>query len=303
MITDAIDIFSDTTRYNLRLYLSNFVDLIKNQQKIVDYYKGSINQGDYKYFEQLNRLLKEIKTIQALFIQNKRQFIDSDFWDLIELVDETETTLLTVYNYPKWFRTSRTNNNFTNQIEIEYVLKQNQSLESLASEIGYSDPDNSWIKMALNNDLKEEDYDDSGGIIFKFSWQNDFKVDIATVVDVMNNDTIYGKDINRKIGFINDDISVLRPKETLNQSVDILLNISKGSIPEFPNDGVDKMLITNLNKNFNIYPSIIRQLYNTFSKDDTLRYISVLNITKQQDLIKIDIQIGTVGDEVINRTI
>jgi hypothetical protein len=270
---------------------------------MIDYYSGDSSQLDNQYFNTLKTLKQQTKDIQSLFTQNKTQFITSDFWDLLELVDDIDNKLQTITNYPKWFRSSTVVAGFSSNVEVTQVLKQNQTLESFANDIGYSKPDDDWSELAIRNDLREEDYDFEGGVIFKFSWKNDSRLQLKSVVDVITSDNIYGKDLSTKIQFISDDLLTLDTKETLIQTANLLMGLMKGDNPEFPNDGVDKSLLGQLNRNFNIYPSLFRQIYNTFGKDDTFKSISVVDVVKEQDNIQMQIRIETIADEVITQSL
>lgn len=303
MSNSSVDIFEKVTGYDFQSYLNDFIAFSGDQQKMIDYYNGNLQQLDNTYFNTLQTLKDQTRDVQSLFIQYKNQFTTSDFWDLIELVDNIWIKLDTITNFPKWLRSSNVVSGFDSNTQIQQTLKQNQTLESFANEIGYSNPDNDWSNLAMNSDLKEEDYDSEGGIIFKFSWQNDFSFKLSTVIDIITPDTMYGKDLNSKISFINDDLDTLLSKDTLYQTAGILLNLNKGDNPEFPNDGVDKSLISSLNKNFNIYPSLFRQLYNTFGKDDTFKSISVTDIINNNGILQMEIRIETRSDEVITQTL
>lgn len=296
---ETVEKFNDITKYDIKSYLEDFVQFSNDQQYFIDFYNGDIESLDISYFKKLEDLKVKTRDIQNLFVRYRNQFGSYEFWDLLEVVDNISIKLDTVTNYPKWLRSSVVLSGYKSNIELEYTLKQNQTLESLANEIGYSDPNNDWKELALKNDLKEEDYDEEGGNIFKFSWQNDYRFIINTVVDTITKDTLYGKDIDKKIQFINDDISTLNTNKTLYQTINILMNLLKGDNPEFPDDGVDKSLLTKLNRNFNIYPSLFRQIYNTFSKDDTLKSVAITDIKKEQDAIMMEFKIETRTNEVI----
>lgn len=299
----SIERFKDITNYDLESFINKFIDFSKNQQPAIDYYEGFVDNLDNSYFEQLNYLKKEVVRVQDIFTKNKNQFNDTSFWDLIDFIDDIYFKLNTITQYPKWLRTSVTRGGSNSAIELQSVLKQNQTLESFAAEVGYSDPDNDWVDIAIKNDLVEEDYEFQGGVLFKFSWQNNFRIKLETIVDVIDSSNFYGKDLNKKIVFENDDLKCLIPKDTLKQTVDILMTLLKGDNPEFPDDGIDKGMISQLNRNFNIYPSLFRQIYNTFSKEEIFKAISIKNIYKDSDSIRMDFIIETKIDEIIEQTI
>jgi hypothetical protein len=127
---------------------------------------------------------------------------------------------------------------------------------------------------------------------------------VQSVVDVIFGESVYGKDLQQKLEFENDDLKVLGYQETIKQAFNIALNLRRGDNPEFPNDGLQSSLIIGQNLNSILYPSILRQLYDTFAKDDTMKSIAITNINHNnigiKDTVELDIQAETRIGEIIN---
>jgi hypothetical protein len=168
---------------------------------------------------------------------------------------------------------------------------------------GSLDTETDSVSMMLANDLSEDKYTTSGGVMFKFSYQNDFKLELNSVVDIITGENVYGKDLDKKIQFIDDDLKILSPKETIEQALYIILTTTRGSIPEFPGDGYDKTLMTNINRTFTMFPVLFRQLYAVVKKDDTFKSFSLLNIRREEDVLKIDVSVETRLNEVLKFTL
>jgi len=297
----AVQKFENITKYDLTKYFNDYINFVNNnQQDIYNYYIGVLQPVQIS-FNELYRLQKEATRLNQIVISKCNQFLTYDFWDLIDQIDNIRVKLDTVYNYDKWLRSSITKGNYNRNIELTFVLRQNQSLENFSNEVGMKSPDNDWVNVAFKNDLREEDYDFNGGNIFKFNFDlgSNSNFNINSVIDNISSDTIYGKDLNKKIQFVNDDLLALSNNDTMVQNVNVLVSLVKGDNIEFPNDGVDKSLLSNKNKILSIYPSIFRQIYNTFAKDDTLKSITITDVYFNQTSLNMKIQVETRLSEII----
>lgn len=299
-MNETVEKFEDLTKYNLDDYLNDFVTFMDNdQQSIIDFYQGLKETPDTNAFNELNRLRREAKKITEIIILNKDGFITTDFWDLVDTIEEVNIVLESTNNFSVWARSAVTLNNYNNQVEVDSGLQQNQSLEKMAEDVGYEDFNNNWTDIAIRNRVKEEDYDNEGGNILKISFQRnqDFKID--SVVDNISGKNVYGVDIDKSFAFENDDIKFLTPDETIKQAFKILLGLKKRDNLEFPTLGIDKSSIVGQNLASITYPILFRQLYNTFVTDDTLKSIAITNIEQVDDRIEIEVRAETRLNEVV----
>lgn len=299
MAFNNFDNFFSITGFDIQLYFTDFMTFIDvNEPKIYNYYAGSINRPDSSSFTELDRLLSVSDKLDEIILQYKDQFNDTSYWDLIDNIDNIHIKLLTIFNYSKWLRTTLTSDGY-DTVQIDYIQKQNQTMEKVANSLGYSDPDNSWTNLAISNNMTEESYSADGGFMLKAYLKNDSKFFVNSVVDNIQGILINGKDIDVNFHFNEDDICVLAPTDTIVQSANTKMNMMKGSVPEFSNDGIDKAIIGSLNRASNMYPSLFRQLYNVFQKDDTFSSITLVNIKKNSGNTEVEFRITTrLGDTI-----
>lgn len=274
---------------------------------IISYYAGLNIIPNNKAFLSLTNLQYELKQIINLFINYKDVLIHGDFWDLLEQCENMQIYLESLSNASKYLRSAITKNNFSRAIEVDQILKQNQSLETLTKDLGYSEVDSidtAWINLAKRNDLREEDYTFEGGNKLQVSSINNLKIEIFNIVDTISPDRLLGIDLDRVITFENDDLKVLSPIDTFKQTISILSSLKKGQNPEFPGNGISHGGIIGENKNSIFFPALFRQITQTFSNDDTIKSIEFTNISYDGDSILIDINISSrLGDIEDTQTI
>lgn len=301
MLTE-IDYFYKVTKYNISDFFSKFKDFTDNYySNYIGYYRG-ISKLDPIATTKLNELINDSSIIEGLFFINKDSLSnDLDFWDLYESFNDCVVKIQTIKNTPKWTRSSYIGS-FDKDIQVDYILKQNQSLEDLSSQLGFNDPENDWVNLAIKNDLKEVDYSAEGGNLLKVSFSVNNNINTTSVVDVMIGDALVGKDLLSKLTFLNDDLHYLTPKETIQQASEILLSIQTGSVPEFPRDGIYSNLIGTNIKAFQ-YPSIFRQIIAIFKKDDTFKEVQILNIQYEQDNVVISLKIVSKLNDIITQNL
>lgn len=301
---ETVEKFYDLTGYDLQTYLLDFADFIEqDRQSIIDFYSGNLDILPSSSIEEMERLLKENNNIEEIFISNKDSFNTTDYVDLVDLISDIGLKLKTIQNTAKWVRSSITDNRYNSDIEVDVTLNQNQTLEQLAKKIGYLNEDDEWIELALRNDLIEEDYTSQGTLKLKASLKNNLKIQIQSVVNIIQGQSIYGRDLQKKLVFENNDLKALGNVDTINQAFIIAVNLKRGDNPEFPNSGLQSDLIVGQNINSILYPSIFRQLFENISSDDTFKSITILNIKQIQnndrDSIQLEIQATSRIDEVI----
>lgn len=289
--------FLTITNIDIYQFFKDFVTFFNTDyQNIVDYFS---NGG-----ELLSTTLTNLENLTATAAQIRRVYNTNSqltsYYDDFELLDYFETCctkLDTVQNSQKWFRTNK-GLTFDNKVETDYVLPQRQTLATLAQTVGYNNPNDDWANIALRNNIREDDYTEEGGVSLKIVFQNNNDYKLNSVLDSISGINIYGADISCVISYENNDLQVLGYIETRDQTFNTLLNLSKGSVPEFPNDGLDKSLLGG-NINSLQYPVMIRQISETFAKDDLFKSVSMTNISRVQNQVRATITAKTrLGDFV-----
>lgn len=290
--------FKNITGYDIRNYFQMFTDFVSNNyQNLVDYYSNvsPISQED---IIALNSLVKETAKVSNLFDVNYRNLASTtEFWELLTQFEDVKVKVGTMKNSSKWLRSNIEEGNYSSGINFEYTQSQHEVIENIADKVGYDDPQDSWADIALSNNIIEEDYTKEGGCRMKLSLQNNSVVSINSVVDNLNGKKVYGKDLNREVILEDGDLKTLNYDETIKQSFDILLSTNKGSVPQFPQDGIDKSAFVGRNMNSVSFPSIFRQLVQLFRKDDTFKELSILGVDQLEDSMHIKLSAKTRLDE------
>lgn len=304
VLTSAIEEFETKTGYPLSTYLSDYVSFNATDSILIaNYYGGQAQKPNMPSFNKLDELIKQSKRLSEVINGFRDSFPRTDFWDLVELIEDIKTKLETINNSSRWLKSSITKKNFSPTQEVDHTLESRQTLEKVALDLaGSSDKENDWVALALRNDLKEEDYTTGGGTRMLLTTE-DSGPSLDSVVDNLTGENIYGKDINRVLTFTDNDLEVLTPQKTIRQAVDILSQLRQGDNPEFSTNGIQTALAVGSNYASFAYPTLFRQLYDTFRSDDTLKSFKVLKLETQQDAIFLEFEVETRMGEFLVQSI
>lgn len=297
-----LDKFNRITNYDLNQYLSDYYSFLEDDMSdIVSYYNGNSNIKFNCFFE-LKRLFNESSIIEDLISNFDQQLSeDIEFWDLIISLSEIRTKLQSIINLSKWMRSSYVFG-YENGDKYYKILKQHQTFEELSYELGSNTSDDDWAEISVSNIISEIDYTDEGGNKILISDNSDYRYSVTSVVDVMVGDNILGKDMYKKLTIDNSDIKCLTPIETVEQSADICLSITKGSVPEYFNLGVPKDTIGS-----NVYnlktASIVRNILENFRTDDAFSKVEFVDSYINEDSTGYNFNIYTRIDYKLNKTL
>lgn len=279
--------FKNTTGYDILEFFnrySSFMDIY--YPSIINYYSGGAL--DQNAFFELDYLLKEVTKIEPLFLLNTNRMDTVDMWELLDLFSDVQVKLLTINKTGKWMRSSRLNTNETG-VKIDKIQYQNETIEMMANDLGYSDPQNDWMNIAINNQAKEEDYTLEGGTIFSVVFQNNSNIGLDNIVDSGQGKRVLGKDVAKKISFINNDLDVVEFEAAIAQSFEIKMNVQRNSIPEFPEYGINNELI-GTNAAALSYPALFRDVLALFRQDKRWSNVNLLDIYRKDDMIFMKIE-------------
>lgn len=288
-------------------YFNNVTNFFNGDYaEIVNYYSGYTSSISSEPFARFKALQQQHKDIMESFKEHSRQLNNLKWWLLIEQIEEIDTRLATLAKINKWSRSSLTKVAYDPSFQMDYVTKQNQTLESVSANVaGSLNPNDDWAKLAIDNRLNEEDYTPEGGTDLKISFSKtngNFKINC--VVDVIQGKSIYGKDVYRKIQWVKENgylnLRVLSYDETIMQAIDILANLKKGDNPDNPNNGLQASIVAGSNRALFNFPVIIRQMSQTFANDDTLKNFTINNLSRDEDNMIMDWAVATRLDEVIS---
>lgn len=298
----ALDKFTRITGYDLSIFFGGFTEFVSNYyDNYVGYYSGA-NELDRGGVELLNLLKQEADRIEELFELSKDTLSgDIEAIDLYSDFTDVKVKIETSLASPKWTRSSYVND-YDRNVNVVQILKDGQSLEDLSYELGYTAPEEDWVKLAVDNALSETLYDGSGGNLLHVSFSNNSRINTTSVVDVMIGENVLGKDLSVKIAIEDNDLKALTPRETLDQAAGILINIMRGSVPEFPNDGISGEVIGS-NLNLFRYPIVFRQLSDIFRKDDTFKELEMIGVERNVDNVEMSVKIISKLNDVLNKNV
>lgn len=286
----ATEKYKELTGYDIEKFLNDYIFFANTHyNSIVNYYNGlDIDQNAFNFFEYLK---KESDKITGLWEAYLNVFELTDFWELIDTFDNIKIKLDTVGNLGRWLRSVRTDR-FSLNIQTNYVQKQGESIERVSKKLGSFDEENDWVNLSIQNDLNEEKYTSQGGVLLKANLSNNLNFDIKNIVDNLTKENLYGKDIQKKIEFINGDIQTLSGEPSLLQTIETIFSTYKGSIIEFPEDGFENELLGSNTNIFN-YPSLFRNLLNMIQKDDRFQSLELIDLYKEEDSVYLKVQLKT----------
>lgn len=291
---DALLDFAFKTKFDLRVLLSEITSFFKSDvYNIYAFYQGGQKRYPKSTYEKLEALEQKIDEACGLLTESDSSFNDYRFFVILDLLEDTKTRLETLKNYSRWARKGLNLNINSNGIEVDYVQKQGETLERIGERVFMTNSNDDWYDIAVRNNLREEDYTQAGGTAIKLTFDRVDDFFVETVVDIIDTgEKIFGKDLDRKIQFADDDLKTLTNRDTVFQSANILASLRKNHNPEFPALGIDEKFLGS-NKNAFLYPAIIRQLSEIFRTDDSFRSISITEIKVEKDGVIIEAEIET----------
>jgi hypothetical protein len=265
---------------------------------ITNYYSGKLKSINSEPFTRFQKLKTELTTIFSLIQGNKAKLKFTYWIDFIDWIEEIDNKFSTLTNINKWARSSQTSFGYSPYTITSYQISSGETLEAINRKFGGSD----WMKIAIDNGLREIDYGIEGGELLNLKFRNSVSnLKIESVVDIMVGDRVYGKDLNRYFSWdrTKKDLSALTPRETLFQTIEILLNHKKNDHPDYPFTGLQSSVAIGSNRNLLNFPIIGRQLTENFSSDDTLKNFKMVELKIKEDNLLISFSVETRLGELI----
>lgn len=295
----AIDGFEKVTQYDLSSYFVKVNKFFEDDYSIIlSWYSGSSNFVNSTPFENLKKLITESDKVNSLFGLYKESLSMGYYWDLIDKVQDIKDKLETSNNLSKYTRSTRTANSYSTKPEYDYTMKSHETLENVQyKNISSEDFDNQWIEIAMRNNLSELNYDTVGGKILKLP-MNFSAYFLESVIDNLSGEKLYGKDIQKKLEFVDNDLKILSYTETFIQAIKILISIRLGTVPEYPTLGYQQELVVGTNlASFNL-PILSRQLKGVFKTDDTVTLFDIKKIERKDDAISLSFVIQSIYGDI-----
>lgn len=288
---DTFDNYYRITGYNLQSFFERFSEFVAiNSGSIINYYDGgALNNSS---FNELEYLLKESRKISSLFEQYGQNFIYLGYWELLDKFSEIQTSLYTFENMGRWMRSSRLNR-FDSGVKVDRKIRQGETVELIAEESGYNNAQEDWKTIAVDNQLIEEEYTPDGGKVISIAFRNNANFYVNNIIDSLIGKNILGKDISKRISFVDNDLETVEFERAVEQTLSTILGTVKGSIPEFKEDGVYSEMV-GTNTNTIQYPSIFRSLLSMFQKDGRWTEVNLIDLKREEDNVFMKLECKTI---------
>jgi LysM repeat protein len=285
-----IKFFQDMTSFPIIDLMGGYeVFLNRDVPRIEAYYEGKLDDIPSNSFYVLELLIQEYQSAINIFEINRDKFSTLPFWDLLETLEDSLIYLFMIKSSDKFFRSSRSQVNFSTNSVMEYIQSYGETLEEISRKFGYGNN----YDLVLENLVIEEDYTINGGLNLKVRANNRESFFVDSVINSgLYGKSLYGKDLDKNLTFTEEgDLKVLGNEETLLQAIEIYLNLKKGNCLQAPSLGIDFFLTSGLSLTSFQFPLIFRQIEDVFFTDDTFTNISITNTKIEEDNAYMDLDI------------
>lgn len=300
-----LDSFERLTSYDIRSFFNLFLSFNDiHYPNIVNYYSGASDIVPAESFKILGTLISEKKKVIDVVTVNSNVLDMYGYWAVLEYIEDIGHTLETANNASKWLRSSITSSGYRG-VQMDVVAGQGEGLEAIELNKLMSDaPNDTWVQTAIDNGLREEDYTLHGGYVIKAVFKNNSAIFLASVVDNIDTpEKTYGKDIDRKITIINDDLVVLSYQDTILQCAEILTGLKKGDDPYFIDRGINDKIVVGSNVAAISYPALFRDMATNFATDDSFKTFGITSIKRQGDALYVEFKLETKADQELFKTL
>lgn len=302
---DIVIEFQEVTKYPLVEFLTKYRDFMLNSYpEINSYFSGETTTIDNSHLLDLKYLTNEVGNVMAQFKNFANKFDKCGFWELMDYISTLEDTIDKINKLPKFRRTSLTKRGYQPVIQVATTVGGFRTMEDVANSVKHLNQDNTnWVDLMLGNDLNEIDWEINTLTPINVFINNTVDITVNTILDQPIGTRIYGKDINRKITFVDNDLDVKEYQENVEQKCDILMSLIRGDVPENMLFGQNSSLMIGVNaKNFS-YAELVKNLQETFLQDDLFQYVEVTKFDFREGTMQIYYEIKTKYDYKTERKI
>jgi len=285
-----IDILKDKTSYDFESYITRIQTFWNDDfNKLVSYWKNNSSVLEPQVLFNFQNLYNEYEVVISSFQKaSSGEDYNIEYFDFVEYLSDIKMMLDSIKNLPKFLKTS---SNFIDVFEepvIEYFVSQGDTIESIAKKY-YGDQEQFGFILDYNN-LMYFDVNDSSwvGTKIKIPFRRTLKKDVKTVVDGLIGDDILGKDLDSSFVFSSNDLVTVSGESCLKKSVENLLSLEKGSIPENTNIGLMSKNIIGQGLGNLSYIMIVNDFENLMMNEETIDFTKIINIEFNEDSLNID---------------
>lgn len=300
MISEIANKFQEITKFDLYQYFTDYANFMRNQFPYVRaYYSGESETIESSYIDSMNSLMNRSNTLIKLFSTFGAKLGNVGYWELQNYCQDLRDTIHRIAKLPKYLRTSKTPRGYKPYVQTDFNVGGYRDFRDISSII--NDNEVTEESLILNNDFEEEDYEIDELKSAKAFVLNNVGTAVKTIIEQPIGENVYGKDIDVKITFEDNDLAIKKYRDNVEQKITTLLELYVGDIPEFPTFGRSKTIGDNFS-NFN-YADLVREIQNVFLQDDLFLSVAVEDIKIFEGDIYITLDILTKYIYAVKRTI
>jgi hypothetical protein len=269
--------FQKVTKYPLVEFLAQYRNFMLNSYPEIDrYFSGETASIDNAHLIALKNLTTECGNCMSQFKNFANKFDKCGYWELMEYIGNLEDTIEKINKLPKFRRTSLTKRGYQAVVQVSADVGGFRTMEDVANAVQNLNRDNyNWVDLMLSNDLNEGDWEIDKLTPLNVLINNTVDVVVTTILDQPIGKRIYGKDINRKITFVDNDLDIKIWQDNIEQKCDILLSLKRGDVPENMLFGQNAELTIGVTSKSFSYPELVKNLQNTFLQNDLFQYVEI----------------------------
>jgi hypothetical protein len=290
--------FERVTKYPLVSFFTKYRDFMINSYPEIDrFFSGKVEGIDNSHLVALKELTSECKDVLAQFKNFSNKFSKCGYWELMEYIDDLNTTIEKINKLPKFRRTSLTKKGYQPVVQVSSSVGGFRTMEDVANSVKQLNQDNSnWVDLMLSNDLNEGDWEIDELTPIDVFVNNRTDIVVTTILDQPIGKRIYGKDIKRKIEFDENDLVRVEYQENVDQKCIILLKLNRGDVPENMLFGKNMNAIGGVSVKAFSYPELISGIEANFMQNDLFEYVYVREFTFENGDVYATIDIKTKYD-------
>lgn len=274
MIGEIANEFENITKFSLLEYLVKYRSFLQNDYSDIHaYYSGNTETINVSKLNTLQELLSLSNDLIQTFQTFSGKLGNVGYWELQRYCQDLRDTLERISKLPKYCRTAKTSRGYKPYVQISGEIGGLKTIQDLAEQLGNITEN----ELIMNNDLQEQDYEIDKLKEIKALVNNKSNIVVTTILEQPIGRKIYGRDINRKISFTDNDLSLVEYEDNVEQKCNILLELTKGDVPEFPNFGKNISVSSGMYK-YN-YAELILDIRESFEQDDLFESVNIVDIS------------------------
>lgn len=274
MISEIANEFENITKFALLDYLIKYRNFLQNDYSdIYAYYSGSVETINVEKLNTLSELLSLSNDLIRTFQTFSGKLGNVGYWELQRYCQDLRDTLERISKLPKYCRTAKTSRGYKPYVQVSGEIGGMKTVQDLANQLGGMTEN----ELIMNNDLQEQDYEIDKLKEIRALVNNKNDITVTTILEQPIGRKIYGQDINRKISFTDNDLSIVKYEDNVEQKCSVLLELNKGDVPEFPNFGKNTSMGVGMNR-YN-YAELILDIRENFEQDDLFEDVNIVDIS------------------------